>query len=59
MSTNSQIEFGKVVDKPGYSSAWRELVIGDSITIVQEKSHLGININEAIVTASVSRIKGA
>lgn len=58
MSTDSQIEFGKVVDKPGDSSIKTELVNGDSITAVNEKSHLGINVNEPLFTASVGRIKG-
>lgn len=58
MSTNGQIEFEKVVDKPGYSSTKTELVNGDSITTVNEKSHLRINVNEPIFTASVGRIKG-
>lgn len=58
MSTDSQIEFEKVVDKPGDSSIKTELVNGDSITTVNENSHLGINVNEPLFTASVGRIKG-
>lgn len=59
MSTDSQIEFGRVVDKPGYSSTKRELVNVDGITTVNGESHLRINVNEPIFTASVGRIKGA
>jgi hypothetical protein len=58
MSTGSQIEFEKVVDKPGYSSTKTGLVNGDSITTVNEKSHLRINVNESIFTANIGRIKG-
>lgn len=58
MSTNSRIEFEKVVDKPGYNPTKTELVNGDSITTVNEESHLRINVNEPIFTASVGGIKG-
>lgn len=58
MSTGSQIEFEKVIDKPEDNSTMTELVNGDSITTVNEKSHLGINVNEPIFTASIGRIKG-
>lgn len=58
MSTDSQIEFGKVVDKPGYSSTKRELVNIHGITTPNEEPYLRINVNEPIFTASVGRIKG-
>lgn len=58
MSTDSQIEFGKVADKPEYSSAKRKLVNGDSIATVIGMSNLRINVDEPIFTASVRRIKG-